>query len=291
MAEQAERSTLMQDLHESVDSQNDQADEIVEKETEVEAVEKDQDSLVSEEFAKDAGLPVEFVGKSMKEVSKAIRKLNAGYTQKSQALSELSKKVEQLEKSITSQAATVAEKEKAQEVIDEIPDPVTDRQGFNKWLENRDKRKETELEKKIGDMFESKFGSQLKTVEEYTTKQRENQIMTTIMESVEEGTDVDDLILEWAKEYGVQGNDTEIDYWMKHPEKMAKSVITFHESRQYKVLSQKDAKQVGDEAVKKASKLIKETQTKKATDLNSVKRESNEKRTPLMTDLMGMVEE
>jgi len=292
MAEQAE-STLMQDLHDSVGSQNDQTEnEIVEKEVETKEVSKDQSevSTITEEFAKKAGLPTSFVGKSMDELPKAIRNLQANYTQKSQALSELGKKVEQLEKSIMSQA-TKAEKEETKEIIEEIPDPVTDRQGFNRWLENRDKRKESDLEKKIGDMFEKKFGNQIKTVEDYTNKQRENQIMTSIMDSVDEGTDVDNLILEWGEANGVRGNDEEIKYWFNHPEQMAKSVINFYKASKFEELSLKKEKEIGDEVVKKTSKTIKEINQKKSTDLNSVKRESKESKDPLMETLIDMVSE
>lgn len=289
MSEQA-NSTLMQDLLDG--SQTDQAEEKEEK-VETAEVETDQSKVatVTAEFAEEAGLPKWMIGKPMKEVSKAIRNLNAGFTQKSQALSELGKKVEQLEKTIMSQVTTKAEKKEAQDVIDDIPDPVLDHNAFNRWLEQRDKRKETEIEKKIGDMFESKFGSQLKTVEEYTNKQREIQIMTTIADSVGEDVDINELILEWGTEYGVVGNDDEIKSWFARPQQMAKSVIAFHKAKRFEELSRKDAKEKGDEAVKKVKQAIRETEKKKPTDLNSVKREDKKDRSPLMGDLLEMVED
>lgn len=274
MSEQA-KSTLSNILEglpsEQEELNNDSADK---KEEEIdhtpEVQEEEDSSIITQKFAIEAGLPKSMIGKPMSEMAKAYKNLNAEFTKKSQGLSELGRKIDALENQFSQQATTKAEKQEIQETFEDIPDPVSEPEKFKAYMKNRDKARESEIEKRILNTIEAKLNPALQGIQNQELQNNRELIIKSIHEFAGKDVDVGSLINMWAEDLGLSDEDSLA--YLKNPQRLIKSLKHFWDATTLQETLLKKTKEVGDKNVEKVVEKIKTAKEKKPSDLNTNQR-------------------
>lgn len=243
MAEQNDSQAVISDILEDVqDEQTSEVEDSQEEETSQEEPTQGEPTI-TEEQAKAWGLHHSFVGKPIAELGEAYRNLVADYTRKSQRLKELEKQ---------------KPSEETQEILDDMPDPVEDLDGFKEWVKKQISNPRRDPE-----------------IEAYIQREKEQKILQAIQTQLPDNVDVEGVIREWGQAGYVQ-NERDLEYWLNHPETFVNSVAMFYTANELRKKQMKEAKLRGDNDVKKTERAIRTKQTS-VTELNSEGRARGDK--------------
>ena len=240
MADENVISGILEDVQEEQTSEETPNEETQEEQP-------SQEPVITEEQAREWGLHHSFVGKPISELGKAYRNLTADYTRKSQKLKELEKPSQE-----------------TQDILDDMPDPVEDIEGFKKWMKKQLSAKRRDPE-----------------IEEYIQQEKEAKILAAISSQLPDGVDAGEVIREWGTAGYVQ-NEQDLNYFLNRPQVFVNSVLTFYKAQELSKKELEQAKKKGDNEVKKVTKALR-TKQAKASDLNS------ETRTRETTGIVGEI--
>ncbi len=234
-------------LETPVEEEETKANEEAETQEE-ESATNNEEPVITEEQAREWGLHHSFVGKPISELGKAYRNLTADYTRKSQKLKELEK----------------PDKE-TQEVLDDMPDPIEDIDGFKKWVKQQ--------------LAKDKVNPE---IEAYIQREKEERILSAIKEKLPKDVNVEDVIKQWGMAGYVQ-DEKDYNYFMSRPEVFVNSVTTFYKAQELAQKEIEEAKKRGDYEVNKTARAFKKKED--VTSLNSSPRKT--KKSGLVGELVN----
>lgn len=257
--DQAESSLMsnllaeLEDENQKVQPEADTEEEEVlanDEEGEEEEEASDNEPKITAEMAIDAGLPKEFVGKPISELSKSYRNLLADYTNKSKELAELKK-------------APAKPKEPEN---DDIPDPIDDPKGYAEYLISQVERK-------------------LMPIEEAKKAQEANQVIEQIRSQLPKGVDFSALLNEWGNYNGL----TEADYadYINNPKRLLRPVVDYYYAKRYREELARQ-KKVNNNA--EIAKQAKKTTQADLSQLSSYKKTTSENSDDPVKRLLKMLE-
>lgn len=253
-----------------------------------ENLEETTSETITEEYAKQNGLPKGFIGKHWSELGSAYLNVLKLADKASQANKSLEKRLSDMEQKLTvKEAATVeAKTEHAIDVqIGEAPEPMEFdttaeyKKALSKWMDKRDEIREKKLvealEKKLG----SRYDPKLKTLEDQRSEELKTKYENTFMKDftdgisnihngeIPEGLDFEQIKDSWLKEVSEEYTEEELTVlYGGKPSRMAKDIVKFYkENLKTEDMTEAEKKRVADKLKQKEIEKLKEKQKNSRT--------------------------
>jgi hypothetical protein len=180
---------------------------------------------VTEEFAREYGLPKGFIGKPYDEIGKAYKEAN-------KTISKLGQEKSNLEKQINGIGDKKTENNYRKK-LDELPDPIDDLEGWKEGM--------------------AKIYEDLENLTKPQPKSPEEVFVAELSSRLPKGTDIDKLIEDFRWD-----NEDEIEQfkgqYANAPLLLARDIVKYHNSRQKEIESKQNAKVKHEKTVEKFDK-------------------------------------
>lgn len=227
---------------------------------------KDEQPKITEDFAKEYGLPDWMVDKPMTDLGKSYKELNKKFTQTSQEFSQVRKDLESIKSQMIDDAGSKEEKKEVKDAFQEMPDPIDEPEEFREWIgetiQSARSEAKTEALKEIQKQYEP-------IQQEYNQK-REEQVRKDIEGQTGESADE---VLKAFGEANIKSQD-DVEWYLQRPETLVAHAVAFHKARVFDSLQSSKSK--GDREVKKSQKAH-EIHNKKLNELNTNERKASDK--------------
>jgi hypothetical protein len=254
--------------------------EIEESEDNIQTDTKIENSLVTEELAIAMNLPKGFIGKPLLDVGKSYRSSLSWANDNNKKLIDLEKKLETIQEQLTAKEQTKADETAAAKIeseLGEIPDPVEDKAGFNKWMLAFKAQAILEATKmsetKSNDILKNSLENnpQLKQAEEIAAQNTWKNISDSIQSSIPKDMKAEDVLNAFFEDVDeedlyIQVGKEKVSIYDGKPKKFVNDVLTWLKSQSYDSLkNQKES-----DIIKKIQKKTKEN-LERANPKNSLK--------------------
>ena len=253
-----------------------------------ENLEETTSDTITEEYAKQNGLPKGFIGKPWNELGSAYLNVLKLADKASQTNKSLEKRLSDMEKKLTAKEAATVENKVEQAVDDQIgeaPEPMEFdttaeyKKALSKWMDKRDEIREKKLMEALDKKLGSKYDPKLKTLEDQRSEELktkyENAFMKDFQDGISsihngvipEGIDFEQIKVAWLEEAQKEYSEDELKVlYGGKPSRMAKDIVKFYkENLKDEDLTEAQKKREADKLKQKEIDKLKEKQKNSRT--------------------------
>jgi len=284
-SEEAEQETSEEETN--VEAETEEKVETETEETEEsEESESIGDTLIDEELAEVLGLPKTFIGKPLKDAGKSYKETVKWENENNKQIKNLQRTVEDLVNKLSDKEINQIEKEANAEAADEVPDPVTEPEKFNEWLQKRDDLIMQKVLKKVEEY------PSFKAVDEIAIQRMEEETLKSLQAGLPEDVKASDVMNGWF-------NDNKDDYevmvktglYKNKPKKLIKDILIWYKANSYDSLKNTKESEMKSQVHKKTVENLKAKGNKTKTNFSSNPRPQIEKTSVVSTILKNLEEQ
>ena len=254
-------NSLKENAAKAKTNEEDIKDEEIVNETPTEKEEEEiENTIVDDDLLKALDLPKFFLGKKLSEVGKSYKESVKWDNENHQKLSKLESEILSLKEVLTQKQQNQAEEDALKQTereLGEIPDPIEDRNGFNKWLLNFKRSVFDEASKTAKENSEKllKALPEITQARELAAQQTWNTVTNMLQDNLSDKVKAKDVLDAWFEE-------NEEDFallqqsgiYKNKPEKFVKHILDWVKAQSYDSLkNQKES-----DFIKKVHKQTKE---------------------------------
>ena len=254
-------NSLKEDAAKAKANEEDIKDEEIVNEPLTEKKEEEiENTIVDDDLLKALDLPKFFLGKKLSEVGKSYKETVKWDNENHQKLSKLESEILSLKEVLTQKQQNQAEEDalrQTEKELGEIPDPIVDRAGFNKWLLNFRKSVFDEASKTAKENSEKllKDSPEITQARELAVQQTWNTVTNMLQDNLRDKVKAKDVLNLW---FEAKGEDfkrlDESGIYYKRPDKLVNDILDWVKAQSYDSLkNQKES-----DFIKKVHKQTKE---------------------------------